>query len=289
GGLGVSSLYALNRALMFKWVWRFTTQQSSLWARVIKAIHGDDGKWFHSQKLGNEKETVFWDEIWCDNEAFKYRYPRLYALETCKSIDVAAKFANTSIDHSFRRCPRSGVEQTQLFELRSKLAAVSLVDARDKWKWSLEGSGDFSVFSIGKLIDNKRLPDVSSKTRWIKVVPIKINIHAWKVRLDYLPTRLNISRTGMANNVGAILVIGRGLKIVSTLTHPISPPLQSPKTSPELLQHDTCMEASRSTKYGTINVIELMLQIIAPGQVVKLKVEGSGALNMKRMHEILEV
>ncbi|GJV61442.1 hypothetical protein Tco_1467542, partial [Tanacetum coccineum] len=43
GGLGVSSLYALNRALMFKWVWRFYSQNSSLWARVMKAIHGDDG------------------------------------------------------------------------------------------------------------------------------------------------------------------------------------------------------------------------------------------------------
>nr|GFA43197.1 RNA-directed DNA polymerase, eukaryota, reverse transcriptase zinc-binding domain protein [Tanacetum cinerariifolium] len=133
--------------------------------RVIKAIHGDDGKmgkyhksaisspWldivhelelfkqqgidvnsFIHKKLGNEEETVFWDEIWCDNEAFKYIYPRLYALETCKPIDVAAKFAHTSIDHFFRRCPRSGVEQTQLSDLRSKLAAVSLVDARDKWK-----------------------------------------------------------------------------------------------------------------------------------------------------------
>nr|GEX67649.1 SNF2 domain-containing protein CLASSY 3-like [Tanacetum cinerariifolium] len=30
GGLGVSSLYALNRALMFKWIWRFHTQDSSL-------------------------------------------------------------------------------------------------------------------------------------------------------------------------------------------------------------------------------------------------------------------
>nr|GEY88389.1 RNA-directed DNA polymerase, eukaryota, reverse transcriptase zinc-binding domain protein [Tanacetum cinerariifolium] len=202
GGLGVLSLYALNRALMFKWVWRFTTQRSSLWARVIKAIHGDDGKmgkyhksailspWlnivyelelfkqqgidvnsFIYKKLGNQEETVFWDETWCDNEAFKYRYQRLYALETCKSIDVAAKFAHTSIDHSCRRCPRSGVEQTQLSDLQSKLAAVSLVDARDKWKWSLEGSGDFLVSSIRKLIDDKRLPDVSSKTRWIKVVP----------------------------------------------------------------------------------------------------------------------
>ncbi|GKG06424.1 hypothetical protein Tco_0326510, partial [Tanacetum coccineum] len=44
GGLGVSSLYALNKGLIFKCVWRFYTQDSSFWARVIKAIHGDDGK-----------------------------------------------------------------------------------------------------------------------------------------------------------------------------------------------------------------------------------------------------
>nr|GFB33891.1 RNA-directed DNA polymerase, eukaryota [Tanacetum cinerariifolium] len=43
GGLGVSSLFALNKALMFKWVWHFITQGSSLWARVIKALHSYDG------------------------------------------------------------------------------------------------------------------------------------------------------------------------------------------------------------------------------------------------------
>ncbi|GKA77457.1 hypothetical protein Tco_0783918 [Tanacetum coccineum] len=37
-------------------------------------------------------------------------------------------------------------------------------------------------------------PEVSTQTRWIKAVPIKVNIHAWKVRMDCLPTRLNISR-----------------------------------------------------------------------------------------------
>nr|GEV24190.1 RNA-directed DNA polymerase, eukaryota [Tanacetum cinerariifolium] len=40
GGLGVSSLYDLNRSLMLKWIWRFYSQQSLLW---VKAIHGDDG------------------------------------------------------------------------------------------------------------------------------------------------------------------------------------------------------------------------------------------------------
>nr|GEX33545.1 RNA-directed DNA polymerase, eukaryota, reverse transcriptase zinc-binding domain protein [Tanacetum cinerariifolium] len=43
GGLGIASLYALNRGLMFKWYWRFFTKDSSLWSRVIKAIYGDSG------------------------------------------------------------------------------------------------------------------------------------------------------------------------------------------------------------------------------------------------------
>nr|GEZ84868.1 RNA-directed DNA polymerase, eukaryota [Tanacetum cinerariifolium] len=39
--------------------------------------------------------------------------------------------------------------------------------------------------------------EVSSKTCWIKAVSIKVNMHAWKVKLDALPTRLNISRRGI--------------------------------------------------------------------------------------------
>ena len=45
GGLGVSSLYALNRGLLCKWVWRFFSQNDSLWANVIKASTVSMGKW----------------------------------------------------------------------------------------------------------------------------------------------------------------------------------------------------------------------------------------------------
>ncbi|GJW95426.1 hypothetical protein Tco_0175098 [Tanacetum coccineum] len=42
GGLGVSSLFALNRGLMMKWMWRFYSYDTSLWSNVIKAaIIGD--------------------------------------------------------------------------------------------------------------------------------------------------------------------------------------------------------------------------------------------------------
>ncbi|GJS88275.1 hypothetical protein Tco_0770911 [Tanacetum coccineum] len=43
GGLRVSSLYALNRALLFKWIWPFLSSQSGLWRNVIKVIHGSNG------------------------------------------------------------------------------------------------------------------------------------------------------------------------------------------------------------------------------------------------------
>ncbi|GJW16562.1 hypothetical protein Tco_0023998 [Tanacetum coccineum] len=107
GGLGVSSLYALNRDLMFKWVWRFTTQKGSLWASVIKAIHG-------VKKLGNGVDTSFWDDVWRGDTTLKQRFHRLYALELNKKIDVASKLSQESLINSFRRCPRSGVGKTQM-------------------------------------------------------------------------------------------------------------------------------------------------------------------------------
>ncbi|GJW36933.1 reverse transcriptase domain-containing protein [Tanacetum coccineum] len=47
--------------------------------------------------------------------------------------------------------------------------------------WALNGSGDFSVSSIRNLIDSRILPKGDLKTKWIRHVPIKVNIFAWKV------------------------------------------------------------------------------------------------------------
>nr|GEY79130.1 probable leucine-rich repeat receptor-like protein kinase At1g35710 [Tanacetum cinerariifolium] len=47
------------------------------------------------------------------------------------------------------------------------------------------------------LIDNTILPKAEFLTRWLRVVPIKVNVHAWRVCLDKLPTRANLSLRGM--------------------------------------------------------------------------------------------
>ena len=67
----------------------------------------------------------------------------------------------------------------------------------DRWFWSLTGSGVFSVASARNFIDDLSLVDSAPKTRWSKTVPKKINIHVWRVKMDNLPTRFNLSRRGI--------------------------------------------------------------------------------------------
>nr|GEX60484.1 RNA-directed DNA polymerase, eukaryota, reverse transcriptase zinc-binding domain protein [Tanacetum cinerariifolium] len=160
GGLEVSSLYALNRGLLFKWVWKFYAQKSSLWARVIKAIHGVDEK-MGKLNMGNGESTTFWEDRWLEGSVLKDIFPRLYVLKNNKKVSVGDK----------------------------------LKDFR--YVWSLSNSGDFSVASFRKVIGENRYPGGRSRTRWVKYVPIKVNVTAWKIKMDALPTRLNISRSGM--------------------------------------------------------------------------------------------
>ncbi|GKA97916.1 Rho GTPase-activating protein like protein [Tanacetum coccineum] len=63
-----------------------------------------------------------------------------------------------------------------------------------RYIWSLENSGEFSVKSIRQVIDANCFPVIHSATRWVKFVPLKVNIMAWKIKMDGLPTRMNISR-----------------------------------------------------------------------------------------------
>nr|GEW58414.1 RNA-directed DNA polymerase, eukaryota [Tanacetum cinerariifolium] len=143
GGHGVSSFFAHNRDLLFKWIPR-----RSPWQDVILAIHSLQSKGinlmdFIQKKVGNSENTSFWDDSWLGEVALKVLYKRLYALEMCKSISVADKMGHPSLSHSFCRMPRGGVEQENYGLLCSKVADLVLPTISDRWCWSLEGSQEF--------------------------------------------------------------------------------------------------------------------------------------------------
>nr|GFA55481.1 RNA-directed DNA polymerase, eukaryota [Tanacetum cinerariifolium] len=81
-------------------------------------------------------------------------------------ISVADKM-RTSISFSFRRPVRGGVESQQHDHLSVK---------------------DVRIF-----LDEAFLPKMKVPTRWIKGIPIKANVFAWKLFLDRLPTRSNLA------------------------------------------------------------------------------------------------
>nr|GFB04108.1 RNA-directed DNA polymerase, eukaryota, reverse transcriptase zinc-binding domain protein [Tanacetum cinerariifolium] len=155
----------------------------SIWLDIVREIeqlknHGTDLIGFIYKKISNEADTSFWDDVLRGNVTFKSLYPRVYALESCKNVIVAVKLSHVNVGYFFRRIPRGGVEQVQFLVLLASMEGVALVDMRDTWVWSLEGSGEFFVASVRRLIDERWLLEVSIETRWINVVPIKVNVHA---------------------------------------------------------------------------------------------------------------
>ncbi|GJV50359.1 RNA-directed DNA polymerase, eukaryota [Tanacetum coccineum] len=70
---------------------------------------------------------------------------------------------------TFRRPPKGGAEEEQLGFLLSRMDGLILTN----------------------------IPDQKVATRWIKVMPIKINVFTWRVHLDKLPTRMNLSLKGI--------------------------------------------------------------------------------------------
>nr|GEV47131.1 hypothetical protein [Tanacetum cinerariifolium] len=197
GGLGVSSFFSLNRALLLKWVWQFLSQDGSLWSQVIGAIyssrlesyslhlcstwssilretHSLAAKGFdflsHCKfRVGNGLKARFWLYTWILDSPLRVRFPHLFALESAKDVCVAEKCGDPSLDTSFHRLVRDGSERQQWLELVSMIDVVSLSSALDRWVCDFNGDGVFYVKDIRSKLDDLFLPSSDVVTRWVRV------------------------------------------------------------------------------------------------------------------------
>ncbi|XP_071716755.1 uncharacterized protein [Rutidosis leptorrhynchoides] len=86
GGLNVGSLKNKNLALLGKWWWRFKTDTTSLWTKLIRSIYGIDSGLRSVDGLAHLPILGTWKDIWCDTSSFKDLFPRLFRLD--RNIEV---------------------------------------------------------------------------------------------------------------------------------------------------------------------------------------------------------
>ncbi|GKB18420.1 hypothetical protein Tco_0852343, partial [Tanacetum coccineum] len=151
GGLGVSSFFALNRALLLKWVWRFISGDGSLWCKVIQAIM------VKFLILHVTDQPSIWCSILREVKSlkdsgfdFSSHFSRLFALELDKEIVVANKMGASSVSASFRR----------------DIGGLGFVGEM----------GEYKVKSSETLLMTLFSPSSDVATRWVNFIPIKVNV-----------------------------------------------------------------------------------------------------------------
>nr|GEX67887.1 cation/calcium exchanger 4-like [Tanacetum cinerariifolium] len=169
-GLRVSSIYALNRAFLFKWVWRFFSPSSCLWTRFITAIYGEDGALNSSSSLS--KRSPWLDIIREDVSVIRNENG-----QSTKEIPVVvnAKVMNNSQDvYKEASCDNVGLNVvkkggytfTWSHPSRSKMSKL------DRF---LVSEGIFSIFpSITAVCLNRHLSD-----HRLIILDLKVRIRAW--------------------------------------------------------------------------------------------------------------
>jgi hypothetical protein len=107
GGLGIRSMATFNKALLGKWLWRYSREPASLWRQVIDSKYGGQGNfwcsntirsphgvslWKHiragwdvfsqhiSYKVGDGSRIRFWYDTWCGDSPLRNQFPILYQL-----------------------------------------------------------------------------------------------------------------------------------------------------------------------------------------------------------------
>nr|GEU39705.1 RNA-directed DNA polymerase, eukaryota [Tanacetum cinerariifolium] len=141
---------------------RDSMSQKLAWADMVQKLRFDFVS--HCKKrVGDGHNTLFWYDSCVFDQPLRVRFPRLFALETDKESMVALKLGSSLVDAFFE----------------------------DRFMIELSDS------KVCNILDNIFLPSAADATRWVKYIPIKINVFAWRARLDRLATRSNLVRRGV--------------------------------------------------------------------------------------------
>ncbi|GJU36868.1 RNA-directed DNA polymerase, eukaryota [Tanacetum coccineum] len=133
------------------------------------------------------------------------------------SMDNNSGCASGGVGGCYRTRTRSGLTLSKLYRVRKNwsrpnlgaqnsadlldmLVEISYTETNeveDTFVWSLGTDGSFSIKDARFTIDSKILPSLAPSTVWDKNIPQKVNLFIWRLILDRLPHKLNLSSYGI--------------------------------------------------------------------------------------------
>ncbi|XP_021980621.1 uncharacterized protein LOC110876768 [Helianthus annuus] len=182
--------------------WSFLPLKKSLggvWSSIVSVINNPVAGRSRLRNLfrgsvGNGEQLLFWLDPWLRDVPLMEAFPNLYRLESVKKCSVRDRLSGVWL---WKHDPVLENEVIELDSLTAEVAAVSLMNRPDEWKWLPDNSGSFSVHSVKTLLDGA----VDSNNRfvidWCKWVPSKCNVFIWRAELNRIPTADSLRKRGI--------------------------------------------------------------------------------------------
>nr|GEV35942.1 hypothetical protein [Tanacetum cinerariifolium] len=170
-----------------------------IWSRIV-----DSSNYLHSSSIlpsdsirfqvGCGSLIRFWKD---GNSPLCMRFNRLYRLEQKKNCRIIDRIVGGQWTWNWS-CNTLGVRNNAyLNNLIGEISELDIDEVEDKCVWSPDPDGAFSVAALRRRIDDHILPSLDTKTTWDTTLPRKVNIFMWRLKLDRLPRRLNLSHRGI--------------------------------------------------------------------------------------------
>ena len=98
-------------------------------------------------RVGNGKNTSFWEDTWLGDRPLSEEYPSLFNIVRRKNVTVEDALSSTPLNIGFRRA-LIGNKWNRWLHLVERLMTVQLSDQQDVFVWNLTSAGIFSVKSL---------------------------------------------------------------------------------------------------------------------------------------------
>ncbi|GKB01296.1 hypothetical protein Tco_0829340 [Tanacetum coccineum] len=167
-GLAIGSLKSFNLALLHKWRLRFYSNPDSHWVKVIGAL----------EKMaliimvaniavyGLRLSGLLITGIQAPSFPWIPFAFRLFRLEQEKDCLVVDRISNGQWAWSLSRSNLGVRKSTHLNHMLSQISQIKVREDMDKCTWSLAHDGMFSFGNLRRLINDRILPSLDTKTTW---------------------------------------------------------------------------------------------------------------------------